>query len=209
MKPTSDVAFTASVKAAQEKRGSRQIYARQEQSGSWSDRVDDALREFLAERDSLYLATATADGQPYVQHRGGPRGFVKVLDDRTLALADFKGISQYITVGNSDENAKAMMILMDYPTRRRIKVWGTLEYVEDDAELIALVQDEGYRARVERVLLFRITAWDVNCPAHITPRFTEEQMAPMLEDYQRRIRELEAEVHRLKTVGGGATPPVE
>lgn len=197
MKPTSDVAFTPSVKSAQEQRGSRKIYARQESKGSWSDRVTDELRSFIAERDSLYLATASADGQPYVQHRGGPVGFLKVLDDQTLALADFTGNAQYITVGNADENSKGMMILMDYASRRRIKIWGALEYVEDDADLVAQVQDEGYRARIERVLLFKVTAWDVNCPQHITPRYTEAQLEPMLEDYQRRIRELEAEVHRL------------
>ncbi|MEM7164554.1 MAG: pyridoxamine 5'-phosphate oxidase family protein [Planctomycetota bacterium] len=198
MKPTSDVAFTDSVKAAQEQRGSRGIYQRQEANGAWHDRVTDALREFIADRDSLYLATASADGQPYIQHRGGARGFVTVLDEKTLALADFSGNAQYISIGNVDENPRAMMFLMDYANRKRIKIWGTLEYSEDDASLVAQVQDETYRARVERVLLFRITAWDVNCPQHIVPRYTDEQLAPMLEDYQRRIRELEAEVQRLK-----------
>lgn len=201
MTPSSDVAFSPSVKAAQTARGSRMAYARMEKNGGWQTQVTDDLRDFVAERDSFYLSTASQDGQPYIQHRGGPAGFLKVLDDQTLAFADYRGNAQYISVGNVDENPKAMMFLMDYPTRRRIKVWGTLEYVEDDAALVEKVQDADYGAKIERVVLFRITAWDMNCPQHIQPRYTEAQLGPMLEDYQRRIRELEAEVHRLKPAG--------
>ncbi len=197
-KPVSDIAFSASVKAAQTERGSRAAYARMEQKGGWKSEIDGELREFIAERDSFYLGTASAEGQPYIQHRGGPRGFLKVLDDRTLAFADFSGNAQYISIGNADENPRATLFLMDYVHRRRIKVWGTVEYVEGDAELAEKVHDASYRARVERVVLFRVEAWDVNCPQHITPRYTEQELAPMIEHYQRRIRELEAEVHQLR-----------
>lgn len=199
---TSNIAFTVSVKAAQEQRGSRQAYASMEHKGGWSVEVTPDLEEFLAEVDSFYLGTATRDGQPYIQHRGGPKGFLKALGPRTLAFADYKGNAQYISVGNLDENPKAYLFLMDYPNRRRIKIWGTAEYVEDDAELLEKLGTDGYRAKPERAVVFRIQAWDSNCPQHITPRFTEADLAPAIEEYQRRIAELEAEVRRL----GGAGP---
>ena len=134
--PISDIAFTPNVKAAQEKRGSRSAYSKMEQRGGWQDTVTPQLTEFIAERDSFYLGTATADGQPYIQHRGGPTGFLKVLDEHTLAIADYVGNAQYISLGNLAENDKAFIFLMDYPSRQRIKIWGTAEFVEDDPELL-------------------------------------------------------------------------
>jgi predicted pyridoxine 5'-phosphate oxidase superfamily flavin-nucleotide-binding protein len=193
----SDIAFTTSVKAAQERRGSRKGYAKVEQRGGWQTEVTPELQQFVAERDSFYLGTANAEGQPYIQHRGGPQGFLKVLDNNTLAFADFVGNSQYISVGNLDENDKAFIFLIDYSNRRRIKVWGTAEYVEDDRQLLESLADEEYGGGVERAIVFHIHAWDINCPQHIKPRFTEEDLAPMVEEYQRRITELEAEVRRL------------
>lgn len=196
--PVSDIAFTPSVKSAQQQRGSREAYAKVEQRGGWKDEITPDLIDFIAERDSFYLGTASADGQPYIQHRGGPKGFSKVLDGHTLAFADFTGNAQYISVGNLDENDKAFLFLMDYANRRRIKLWGTAEYVEEDPTLLERLNDDAYGGRVERAVVFRIKAWDINCPQHIKPRFTEEDLAPMVEQYQRRIAELEAEVQRLK-----------
>ena len=194
----SNIAFTPSVKAAQQQRGSREAYAKVEQRGGWQTEVTAELREFIGQRDSFYLGTANADGQPYFQHRGGPKGFLKVIDEATLAFADFVGNAQYISVGNLDENNKAFIFLMDYANRRRIKIWGTGKYIEDDSELLESLNDDEYGGRVERAIVFRIHAWDINCPQHIQPRFTEEDLAPMIEKYQQRIGELEAEVRRLK-----------
>lgn len=194
-KPTSDVAFTETVKAIQERKGSRKGYARMEDKGGWADRVTDDLAAFMAARDSFYMATATADGQPYIQHRGGKPGFLKVLDDKTLAFADFSGNRQYLTQGNLEDNPKAFLFLMDYANRRRIKIWGTARMVEDDAELIRRLTDADYaEGTPERAVLFEITAWDVNCPQHITPRFTEADVARAVQPLYDRIRELEAEL---------------
>ena len=168
----SDIAFTPSVKAVQERLGSRGMYARVEERGGWSDTISDDLSAFIAERDSFYLATATTDGQPYIQHRGGSKGFLKVLDDHTLAFADFSGNRQYVSMGNLSGNDKAYIFLMDYPNRRRVKIWGRAEVVEDDPELMGKLADSSYKGLPERVFLFRVTAWDINCPQHIQPRFT-------------------------------------
>ena len=194
----SDVAFTPAVKAAQEARGSRKGYARMEEKGGWQDRVTPELAAFIAERDSFYLATASVEGRPYIQHRGGPPGFLKVLDDRTLAIADFGGNRQYISIGNLSENDKAFIFLMDYPNQQRIKLWGRARIVEDDPALLERLMEPGYKARPERVLLFEIEAWDVNCPQHITRRYTEAQVATAMGKLQRRVDELEAEVARLR-----------
>lgn len=195
---SSDVAFTPSVKAAQHRRGSRKSYARVEQNGGWQQKITAELREFISQRDSFYLGTASKDGQPYIQHRGGPQGFLQVLDDHTLAFADFVGNAQYISIGNLDENDKAFIFLMDYANRRRIKVWGTAQYVEGDQPLMDRLADEDYGGRVERAIVFDVQAWDINCPQHIKPRFTDEDLAPTIGEYQRRIGELESELHRLK-----------
>ena len=191
--PTSDIAFTPKVKEAQEKRGSRSAYSKMEQRGGWQDSVTPQLAEFIAERDSFYLGTATADGQPYIQHRGGPKGFLKVLDEHTLAIADYVGNAQYISLGNLAENDKAFIFLMDYPSRQRIKMWGTAEFVEDDPELMGRVVDADYKARLERVLVFHVKAWDINCTQHITQRFTDEQVSEATGNLRERSQQLEAE----------------
>ena len=177
----SDIAFTPSVKSAQQQRGSRETYARMEQRGGWQDKVTADLAEFLAERDSFYVGTASAEGQPYIQHRGGARGFLKVLDEHTLAFADFAGNAQYISVGNLDENRKAFIFLMDYPNRRLIKIWGTAKVVEGDEELLNRLIESDYRGKPERAIVFHVQAWDVNCPQHIIPRWTEEEISPVVD----------------------------
>lgn len=197
---TSDVAFTPTVKALQARAGSRAGYARMEEKGGWRDRVTADLAAFIAARESFYLATANGEGQPYIQHRGGPPGFLKVIDERTLAFADFGGNKQYITAGNLVDNAKAFIFLMDYPNRRRVKIWGRARVVADDADLLARLADPLYKARPERVIRFEIAAWDVNCPQHITPRFTEAEIAPAIAELQARIATLEAELGGLRGV---------
>ncbi len=194
----SDIAFTAAVKAVQERKGSRTGYARMEAKGGWQRAVTDELAAFIAERDSFYLGTTSADGQPYIQHRGGPKGFLRVLDETTLAFADFKGNRQYITAGNLTENDKAYIFLMDYANRRRIKIWGRARVVVDDPELLERLADADYEAIPEQAVVFEVEAWDVNCPQHITPRFTEAEMAPVIAGLQARIGELEAEVAALR-----------
>ncbi len=193
----SDIAFTPSVKTEQEKRGSRDGYLKMAAKRDWRDTVSDDLKTFIAERDSFYLATSSKDGQPYIQHRGGPKGFLKVLDENTLAFADYSGNKQYISVGNLAENDRAYIFLMDYTNRRRIKIWGTAKIVEDDAELLARLMPDGYKARPERAFVFTITAWDVNCPQHIVPRYDEELVRQVTEKLTRRVAELEAENERL------------
>jgi predicted pyridoxine 5'-phosphate oxidase superfamily flavin-nucleotide-binding protein len=188
----SDVAFTPTVKRFQETKGSRKGYARMEEKAGWQSTVTDELANFIAERDSFYLGTANADGQPYIQHRGGKPGFLKVIDEKTLAFADFRGNRQYISAGNLEDNDKAYMFLMDYPNRRRIKIWGRARVVDDDADLLARLTDADYDGVPEQAVVFEITAWDVNCPQHITPRFTEEEVAEFVAPLQQRIKELEA-----------------
>ena len=194
----SDIAFTPAVKAMQEKLGSRAGYARMEEKGGWKDSVTPDLAGFLAARDSFYLGTASAEGQPYIQHRGGPKGFLQVIDEKTLAFADFSGNRQYISLGNLTENDKAYIFLMDYANRRRVKIWGHARFVNDDPFLLDRLTDAAYKGRPERAVVFTIEAWDVNCPQHITPRFTEEDLAPGIGKLKARIEELEAEVARLK-----------
>ena len=201
-RPSSDVAFTPAVKAIQAKRGSRERYAKVEQKGGWRTTVTPDLAGFLGEVRSFYLATASAEGQPYVQHRGGPPGFLRVLDERTLGFADFKGNRQYITTGNLAENGKAFMFIMDYAQRRRVKLWGRARVVEDDPALLARLWPEGYNARDEQVILFEIEAWDTNCPQHIPQMFHAEGVARTITQFQARIRELEAEVAVLKGAAG-------
>lgn len=194
----SDVAFTPTVKAAQARLGSRAGYAKMEAKGGWQNKVTPDLAAFIAERDSAYLATATADGQPYIQHRGGPKGFIKVIDEQTLAIADFAGNRQYISLGNLSENDKAHLFLMDYANRRRVKIWGRARMVEDNEALVLELSDPGYKAKPERALVFKIEAWDVNCPQHITPRFTQDEIEPAIGSLKARIAQLEAELETLK-----------
>jgi uncharacterized protein len=195
---SSDVAFTPAVKAIQVRKGSRDTYAHVEQNGGWRTEVDANLTAFLAAQDSLFLATASADGQPYIQHRGGPKGFVKVLDKNTLAFADYSGNRQFITQGNLTENPKAHIFLIDYAHRRRVKIWGEARVVEDDPALLRSLMPQGYRARPEQVILFRISAWDTNCPQHIPQKFDAADVAAALATRDARIVELEAELAALK-----------
>jgi predicted pyridoxine 5'-phosphate oxidase superfamily flavin-nucleotide-binding protein len=192
--PVSDIAFTPSVKAVQERLGSRKGYASLEQRGGWSDTVTPELEAFIAERDTFFIATVNAEGQPYIQHRGGPLGFLKVIDERMLGFADFSGNRQYITVGNLNDNPKAFIFLMDFAKRRRIKIWGRAEVVESDEELREKLFDPEYGSEPERLFLFHVDAWDVNCPQHIKPRFTEEELGESVSVLRTRIRELEAQV---------------
>jgi uncharacterized protein len=195
---SSDVAFTPAVKAIQTRKGSRDAYAHVEESGGWRTEIDDKLRGFLAATDSFYLATATADGQPYIQHRGGPKGFIKVLDKTTIAFADYSGNRQYITQGNLSENPKAHIFVMDYAHRRRVKIWGEARVVDDDPALTQSLMPKGYRARPEQVILFEIVAWDTNCPQHIPQKFDAVDVAAALAQRDTRIAELEAELAALK-----------
>jgi len=175
-KPTSDIAFTQNVKRLQERFGSRGSYAKMEEKGGFNQEITEDLIAFIQERDSFYLATATKDGQPYIQHRGGPKGFLRVIDGHTLAFGDFSGNRQYISFGNLQENDKVCLFLMDYTQRRRIKVWGTAKVIEDDQQLIEKVTCPSYRSKPERVFCIHVKAWDINCPQHINPRFTEAEI---------------------------------
>ena len=195
----SDVAFTPSVKAEQARRGSRATYARMEQGEGWETRITPDLAAFLAERDSAYLGTANAQGQPYIQHRGGPPGFVRPLDDRTLGFADLRGNRQYITLGNLAENDQAFLFFMDYERRQRIKIWGRARSVEGDAALLARLTPAGSKARPERAIVFCVEAWDMNCPQHIPQKIDAAAVQAMRDQLERRIRELEAENQLLRT----------
>jgi hypothetical protein len=192
---SSDVAFTPAVKAIQARKGSREAYARAEQNGGWRTELDENLAAFLAETNSFFFATASADGQPYIQHRGGPKGFIRILDKHTLAFADYSGNRQYITQGNLSENPKANIFVMDYAHRRRVKIWGEARVVDDDP---ALLMPQGYRARPEQVILFKMSAWDTNCPQHIPQKFDAADVAAALASRDARIGELEAELATLK-----------
>ncbi|MGC2812687.1 MAG: pyridoxamine 5'-phosphate oxidase family protein [Bradyrhizobium sp.] len=195
---SSDVAFTPAVKAVQARKGSRDGFARVEQNGGWRTEVDDNLAAFLADTNSLFFATASADGQPYIQHRGGPKGFVRVLDKNTLAFADYSGNRQYITQGNLSENRKAHIFVMDYAHRRRVKIWGEARVVDDDPAVLQSLMPHGYKARPEQVILFTIVAWDTNCPQHIPLKFDAADVAAALAASDARIAELEAELASLK-----------
>jgi len=184
--------FTPAAQRAQAERGSSKAYERRIAEG-FPDRVTPELAKFIAEQDTAFLATATADGAPYVQHRGGPKGFIKVIDDRTLGFADYRGNRQYITLANLSENDRAFLFLLDPGRRQRIKLWGRARVIEDDPTLIERLFDDGYKARPERAILFTIEAWDVNCSAHIVTRFTEAEIEEAFAVVQTKITQLEAE----------------
>lgn len=194
----SDVAFTPTVKSMQQRLGSRDGYARMEQAHGWETRITPDLTAFIARQTSVFLATASGDGQPYIQHRGGPAGFLHVIGDRTIAFADFAGNQQYITMGNLADNPKAHLFLMDYALRRRMKIWGEARVVEDDDALVTSLMPANYKARAERAIVFTVSAWDANCPQHIPRRFEAADVAAALEERDQRIAELEAEVQRLR-----------
>ncbi len=195
---SSDVAFTSSVKAVQSRKSSRHAYQRMEERGSWQTRITPDLAEFIGAQTSVFLATVNAEGQPYIQHRGGPAGFLRILDDKTIGFADFTGNRQYITQGNLAENPKAHLFLIDYARRKRVKIWGEARVVESDGQLTAQLMPHGYKARPEQVILFTVSAWDANCPQHIPQRFEAADVAVALAERDKRIAALEAEVARLR-----------
>jgi hypothetical protein len=203
---SSDIAFTPAVKALQAARGSRDAYARVEARGGFRTAIDEDLIRFLALVDTAYLATANAEGQPYAQHRGGPKGFIRALDDHTIGFADFSGNRQYISTGNLAENDKAFLFLMDYANRRRVKLWGRARVIEGDSELTARLMPEDYSARPEQVILFTVEAWDTNCPQHIPQKFDAADVAAAIGRLEDRIAALEADNARLARQLGLAEP---
>lgn len=203
----SDVAFTASVKAVQARMGSRQAYARMEEARPWRTTITPDLARFIAAQTSVFLATANSEGQPYIQHRGGPPGFLHVLDDKTIAFADFVGNRQYITIGNLADNPKVHLFLIDYAQQRRIKIWGEGHVVEGDAQLIAQLMPRDYKARAGQVILFTVSAWDANCHQHIPQRFDAADVAAALAERDERIAALEAKIRGLQQPTEDAQSP--
>jgi predicted pyridoxine 5'-phosphate oxidase superfamily flavin-nucleotide-binding protein len=194
----SDVAFSPSVKVIQFRKGSRRAYARVEAKGSWQTRITPDLAQFIETQTSVFLATVNAQGQPYIQHRGGPPGFLRVLDDRTIGFADFVGNRQYITLGNLVDSPKGHLFLIDYRHQQRVKIWGEARVVEDDAGLIARLFPKGYNARPEQAILFTVSAWDANCRQHIPQRFDVADVATVIAEKDEKIAKLELEIKRLK-----------
>ncbi len=192
--------FTPAVRATQDALGSRAMYASHDQKPSEPDILSDAEMRFISERDSFYMASNSQSGWPYLQHRGGPKGFMRIVDNRTLGFADFRGNRQYVSVGNMATDNRVCLFLMDYPNRSRLKLLGHMTVVEarDAADLGDVFAVEGYRAAVERYMLIRVEAYDWNCPQHITQRFTAEDMQPSTTRMTARIAELEAELAELK-----------
>jgi len=195
---SSDVAFTPTVKEIQTRKGSRANYARVEERGAWQTEITPDLAEFIAAQTSAFLATVNAEGQPYIQHRGGPAGFLRVLDDKTIAFVDYSGNRQFITQGNLADNNKAHLFLIDYAHRRRVKIWGEARVVEGDAELTTKLIPQGYKARPEQVIVLTVSAWDANCPQHIPQRFEAADVAAALTERDQRIAALEAEIKQLR-----------
>ncbi len=196
--PTSDIVFTPTVKEIQERLGSRDKYAKREERGGFEHLINEDLTQFIGQRDSFYFGTANLEGQPYIQHRGGPPGFLKVLDESTLAFADFPGNKQFVSFGNLRDNPKAILFLVDYPNRKRVKIWGDAEVIHDDPELLRILSDPHYEARPERVIRIHVKAWDANCPSHITPRYTEQQVVEIVRSLKQKIWDLEEENRMLK-----------
>jgi len=200
-----ELAFTPAVKAQQKQHGSRHLYERVEQSGDLGDRLGADERAFVESRDGFYLASTTESGWPYIQFRGGPRGFIRVLDERTLGFADLRGNKQYISVGNLKNNDRVALFLMDYPSQSRLKILGHAKVHEGDAEAQAWIERlkvSGEKTPVERALIIHIEAFDWNCPQHITPRYSEAELAKILEPMRTRLASLEAENKRLRAVAG-------
>jgi uncharacterized protein len=193
----SERVFTPAARQAQAERGSSKAYERRIAEG-FPDRVTPELAAFIAEQDTAFLATATADGAPYIQHRGGPKGFIKVIDDHTVGFADYRGNRQYITLANLSENDRAYLFLLDPARRQRIKLWGRARVVENDPALVKSLFDQGYKARPERAILFTIDAWDVNCSSHIVTRFTEAEVEQAFSTVQAKVAELQTENARLR-----------
>lgn len=194
-----ELAFTPEVKAAQERRGSREIYDRYISQGSANDSITPKLEKFIAQLDGFYLGTVSSNGYPYIQFRGGQPGFLKVLDEKTLGFADFSGNVQYITVGNLSGSDRAFLFLMDYRHRKRVKVWGRARVIEGDLGLIERLEDPNYPAKVERAILFEVEAFSENCPQHIPVRYSEPEVERKVEaavaPLQARIAELEQQLN--------------
>ncbi|HQU82070.1 MAG TPA: pyridoxamine 5'-phosphate oxidase family protein [Pyrinomonadaceae bacterium] len=199
-----DLTFTESVKKAQEKYGSRRNYARFEGGKPDFYGLTDAERDFIEQRDGFYLATVNSEGQPYIQFRGGPKGFLKVLDDETLGYADFRGNLQYISVGNLGENHKAALFLMDYANQRRLKILANVEVKssQDVPELIEKLAVPNYKAKIERAMILHVEAFDWNCPQHITPRYTLDEVKQIVAPMTEHIEKLERELAELKKKTG-------
>jgi uncharacterized protein len=192
-----DFAFSPSARAIQAERGSRAAYAKREANHDLGNAITPDIAQYLAQANSAYLATVSADGQPYIQHRGGPAGFLKIVDDRTIGFADYVGNRQFITTGNLKDNPKAFLFVMDYVNRRRLKIWGEARVTRDPAEVAPLVDSE-YEARIEQAILFRVNAWDRNCPQHIPQLFPADAVAAALGELEQRNKALEAEVKELR-----------
>jgi predicted pyridoxine 5'-phosphate oxidase superfamily flavin-nucleotide-binding protein len=192
-----DFAFSPSTRAVQAERGSRAAYAKREANHDLGNELVPDVAQFITNANSAYLATVSADGQPYIQHRGGPAGFLKILDSRTIAFADYVGNRQYITTGNLTDNPKAYLFIMDYAHRRRLKIWGEARVTRDPAEIAKLV-DVDYDARIEQAIIFKVNAWDRNCPQHIPQLFPADAVAAALGELEERNKALEAEVKELK-----------
>jgi hypothetical protein len=194
------IAFTPLVKQQQTLHGSRSAYDRVEQTGPAGDRLTEAERYFIPARDSFYMASTSETGWPYIQHRGGPKGFLKVIDDHTLAFADFRGNKQYLSTGNLTTNNRVALIMIDYPAQARLKIVGRAEILEGDAakDWITRLRNPAEKTPIERVFLIHIEGFDWNCPQHITPRYTEEQINEALAPIQKRLADLEQENEQLR-----------
>jgi uncharacterized protein len=197
---SSDVAFTPSIKSVQTRKGSRHAYRRMEERGAWQTRITPDLAAFIEAQTSIFLATVNSEGQPYIQHRGGPAGFLRVLDDKTIGFVDFSGNRQYITQGNLSDNPKAHLFLIDYAHRRRVKIWGEACVIENDLELTKRLMPDGYKARPEQVIIFSVAAWDANCSQHIPQRFEAADVAAVLSERDKRIALLETELTQLRAM---------
>lgn len=195
---SSDIAFTETVKAIQTQKGSRRAYANMERNGGWETEISDDLKRFIEAQISVFLATANSEGQPYIQHRGGPPGFLRVLDEKTIGFVDFNGNRQFISSGNLADNPKFHLFLIDYVNRKRVKIWGEAQVVEGDDTLVAKLMPLDYKARAEQVILLKISAWDANCPQHIPIRYEAADVHAVLEQRNKRIAELESELSLLR-----------
>lgn len=200
--PSSDIAFTPAVKDIQRQRQSRAFYEKMEAQGGFRTGVTPELVAFLAVVDTAFLATATADGQPYAQHRGGPKGFIRALDDETIGFVDYSGNRQFVTTGNLSENDRAFLFLIDYAEQRRVKLWGRARIVEGDEELTRRLMPDNYRARPEQVILFTVEAWDVNCKQHIPRKLDLADVAGAIGHLERRLAAAQAEIERLRGLLG-------
>ncbi len=193
----SSIVFTPAVLKAQAERGSARAYAARTAEG-FPNTTTPELAKFIAEQDTAFLGTVNSEGAPYIQHRGGPKGFIKIIDERTLGFADYRGNRQYITLANLAGNDRAFLFLLDPARQQRIKIWGRARVIEDDAALATKLFDEGYKARPERAILFTIEAWDANCSSHIVARYTEPQLEEFFTAVRARIGELDAENAKLR-----------